>query len=375
MREQDPQDVAQARVRLRDLLLVSLTTSPDIARLQEWMHLLAVTGKTDVLADLATQEVFHEVGDPSELRSVLEIAATSPDLPAADRFAILDALTFWDLQYKAIGPDRDAVIAAVSARFSEMQELLALISPNNREKIVICLRRMVLVGMMGDAAALKATVQEGLEAADGDASIERVIHYTYASELYRLGMTDAAQEAAVALVDEYLFHLGLDFDDVFAANPADILALVADDADHSDDFKRLADCLFLYAMARAEGDITTVLARMHAMKFYVLGSAWRSATRVGQEVVDDLLAIGDIAGARSVMEDHLMRVIIAYPMPDLIVAVRSQRAVLFAWSGEIGEARAEMDRLDVYGVAPRQREELINQRALIEQIALLPDSD
>ena len=105
------------------------------------------------------------------------------------------------------------------------------------------------------------------------------------------------------------------------------------------------------------------------MKLYVASGSWDSAVKSGQDAADQMLGLGDITGARMILEDHVLPVVTSCGLASLLVPTRAQLAVLLAWDGEIAEARAELDRLSVFEVDEEQGLELSNQRALVEEIA------
>ncbi len=71
--------------RLFVVLMRSLGAERSIPRLNALLRLLPRIGRTDALVDLATDEMFHEQGDPRALKEELEKAARDPEASAADR--------------------------------------------------------------------------------------------------------------------------------------------------------------------------------------------------------------------------------------------------------------------------------------------------
>jgi hypothetical protein len=83
-------------VALRDILRASLDASSDLVRLNNWLRLLPLTGQLTTLVNIATHDMFHEIGDVSGLRATLEAASESGELSLEDHFWALDALAYWD---------------------------------------------------------------------------------------------------------------------------------------------------------------------------------------------------------------------------------------------------------------------------------------
>lgn len=353
--------VDHARETLRDLLFRSLQKTYDLSRFGLWIRLLAATYRTDTLIDLATQELFHEVGDPSELKAVLQAAADSADLAVEDRFWALDALVFWDYQ--------DGELAHAPERVERMERLIAAHGLGMREELALRMKQIMIAGKNQDHAGIEAAFTDASRRCRDDPMLLRILRYNRANALYHADAHAEAEDAAWDLVSDYYDHLGLDPDDVLGKNPQEILAVLPHTPTRDDDFKHLADCLDLYAMAREKHGLHSGLARVHAMKFYVMAAAWRSAVRTGQDLADEFIDHGDPEGARQIIEAHLLPILRQLPATDLLVAVRAQYAVILAWCGDIEAARAEMTALDAYDVPTKQRLEMQGQRALIERIA------
>ena len=53
----------ELKCQLRDILFSSLQRERDLTRLGAWLRLLGPTGRVDVLVDIASSEMFHELGE------------------------------------------------------------------------------------------------------------------------------------------------------------------------------------------------------------------------------------------------------------------------------------------------------------------------
>jgi hypothetical protein len=109
------------------------------------------------------------------------------------------------------------------------------------------------------------------------------------------------------------------------------------------------------------------------MKFYELAQAPQSVIRVGQDLVDDFCAHNDFEGARDVIEKTLLLTVQALNLVSWVVPVRSQYAVVLAYSGKFDAADNEMRRLAPYeaGLSPAGKGELQDQRRLIARLRRL----
>ncbi|MEQ8694888.1 MAG: SEC-C metal-binding domain-containing protein [Gammaproteobacteria bacterium] len=358
---------AAARARLCDTLLESLEKHRDLARFGLWLRLLATTGKIETLVDLATSEYFHEAGDPSDLKVVLEAAAVDENLSDVLRFWTLDALAFWDWQAG------DRTSGTYGARLDKMRVLANNSGFGNRERVGLAMKLMMSAAIDEKDSALAEAFAEAKGYAGGDAMLLRIVRYNYAFALFKMNHLEEVEKITFGLQRQYYGVLGLTPGEIVGKNPPEIIRLLRGGLKaHQDDLKHLADCLDLYARAcRAQGKASG-LAWLHAMKFYAMSGAYRSAVRAGQDAADDfILLMGDADAARDVLEQHVLPVINAFGLTDAVVEARSFYAVILAYVGDIEGARHEMQRLQPFasGLLPEHQEGLNSQIHLIEQIA------
>ena len=279
-----------------------------------------------------------------------------------DRFWAMDALAFWDLQkgdYKS-----------VAKRLPQMEDLLLKIENGKKEILALSMKKMLLSSKQGDLSTAKGIFSEAYKIFDEEL-YRRILRYNFAVILYDAGSFLEAAEEAYKLAMEYYETLGLDFEDVFATNPEEVLAKITDIGEQQDDLKHLADSLDLYAKASNAQGKNAGLARLHAHKFYVVANAVQSAVRVGQDVVDEHLGIlHDAEAARHFIEDALLPVIQTYKLFDYIVPVRAQYAVVLAYCGKIDKANAEMRSLAPFieALPDVRQKEFENQIELIKKI-------
>ncbi|MFD9721179.1 hypothetical protein [Streptomyces sp. NPDC059076] len=163
-------------------------------------------------------------------------------------------------------------------------------------------------------------------------------------------------------------HLGLEADDIVGASVEQVAARLSGADTDLDDCKRLADCLALRARSRRQLDQPFGLAALHALKFYQLAQAWRHFIITGQDVVDDFVELGDLRQATELLDGALLPAAQRQALADLLLAVRAQRAVVLAHTGDFATAHTEIDSLLRYQLPPRQTQEINNQKDLIEQL-------
>lgn len=110
------------------------------------------------------------------------------------------------------------------------------------------------------------------------------------------------------------------------------------------------------------------------MKFCAITGAIDSLIRVGQDLADEFVARHDFVGAREVLEQQLIPVVLGNQLLNRYLDVRAQYAVVLAYCGLHSEAQRKMERLQVYaaGLIPQARMILPNQRMLVAEIKANP---
>lgn len=195
------------------------------------------------------------------------------------------------------------------------------------------------------------------------------MRYDYAFCLYSSGKYSEAADESEILVNEYFGVLGLLPEDVFFKNPPEILEKIDKTQFYQDDLKHLADSLDLNAKCRNKQGLDSVLARIHAFKFYVMVSAWVSAVRLGQDFVDERISWSDAEGARTFLEDILIPGVKDLKLLEHFIPVRSQYAVVLAYCGEASKALAEIESLKKFSISNLEyKREFENQCLLVDRI-------
>ncbi|MEQ9813325.1 MAG: ATP-binding protein [Azospirillaceae bacterium] len=355
-----------AQEAIRDLLMVALPKEHDRQRVFLLLRMFVTLGNVKPLVEMATDELFHELGYIEEISAFLSQTAASEDMPAEDRFWALDGLVFAHF--------KDGDDADIRSKLGRMDDLVRENDLGLSERLAVSMKRMVFAARDGDVATVKNTMTELSRVLPKTPQHLRVAKYNYAHALFALGMMDECVSSTLDLIAEYYDLLGLRLADVMGNNPDKILPLLKGDNDQTDNLKHLADSLDLQSKAVRASGSNPGLAPIHAMKFYSMAHALDSFVRVGQELVDDFIARNDYVGARDVIERNLMPTIVGLKLAGRVIPVRSQYAVVLAYCGAFDEADAEMARLAPYegGLDGRGQWELRNQRALIAHLRANP---
>jgi hypothetical protein len=356
--ELGPEASASGRIVLREILGQGLAGSGDVERLRLWMRLAAETGDIDTLTDLALDEMIHQIGGPEIVRSTLESAVDSERLGPSKQFDALDALAFWDAQ-RGDGSKLVSYVARMVA-IADGEEL------EPRQLANLAGKQISIALAARDRQGLEAAYQRGLAAARGHVGCRRMLSHNRSRALLRMGRLAEAGAAAEALVTEYLDGFGLRLDDLPMTQQHTLLARIPDYPDRSADMQHLADALHVLALTKRPPARTMLM--IQALKFYSMAWMPYSVVRVGQDVADDFLSIGDPVGARIQMEEYVLPVIDDHRLADLMLDVRAQYAVVLAHAGEIGQARSLMRTLEAYDADPTMRAQLCTQREMIEAI-------
>ncbi|HWR45071.1 dsDNA nuclease domain-containing protein [Sporomusa sp.] len=354
--------VRKAQDVLKGLVFASLRRHLEMSKFSFYLRMLMATGDIKPLIQLATDELFHELGVNPEIMMFLAKAASSKEIGPKDRFWMLDALVFADMKQ---GNSQIAL-----ERLEEMRQLLKEHNLGVDERLALAMKRMNVLAREGRAKQIEAAMSDIFELLPESPVHQRIFRYNTAHALYDLGRYEAAIKETHSLIREYYDLLGITPEDIFGVNPDKIWPLLKKDKDITDTLKHLADCLDLNATAMNFVGRISPFGRLHAMKFYAMAGAPDSLIRVGQEVVDEFIRRNDFIGAREVLEKTLLPNVLQLKMSARIIPVRSQYAVVLAYCDDFDAADAEMARLKPYeaGLDELGKLELRNQRKAIEEM-------
>ena len=343
---------------LLGLLISSLQERQDIPRLTFLVKLLPRVGRTDVLVDLATTEMFYEQGNMAMMRDTLIAASEDPAYSPRDRFWALDALAYWE--------SRDGGTPS-PARVEQMAQLVASNAFEARERLNLIFKQLIVAGTAGNRRQIELLMAAGRKLAK-DPGEALILRYNRAVALYRVGAYEPVRNALEPIIAEYFQMLGFEERKLIGANGARLRELLADVPDR-EDIKRLADALNLWATAIVKLGHPPLLRRIQASKLYAVVGAGRSAALAAQDTADEMLEfIRDPAGARETMEQHVLPLIEHYHLVDLKLRARGQYAVILAYCGDFEGSIREVEALASYGGDDERMRELAGQVLLIEQI-------
>lgn len=362
-----PAEVAsRARVALKDLMVMAFERDRNTARLSLYTRLLLATGDVKTLVDLIGEEMFHEMGVAVEVWHGLEALVAKDESDPEQRYWALDGLVFSDMKLGHV--DR------LAPRLEAMEQLIDSGALGEDEVLSFLMKRMLHFSNQGDEEGVRRAIRE-LDSRLPDKPVHRrVFLYNAAAALFRLERYENAMRLVEQVIDETFAVLGIRPEQVLGATRAALWALINKPGlDHAD-IKRLADALELKALVAGKLHVLTPFARIHSMKFYAIAGAIDSLIRVGQDLADEFVARYDFVGAREVLEQHVMPVVVDNQLLNRHLDVRAQYAVILAYCGLYSEAEREMERLQAYkaGLTPEAHKALANQRQLIAEIKANP---
>jgi tetratricopeptide (TPR) repeat protein len=331
-------------------------------KLSLYLRMVAAVGDIKTLVQMATDELFHELGVQPEIMNFLDKAATSAATEPEDRFWALDGLVFADVKH--------GNYEKASERQEAMARLIADHGLGVDERLALSMKRMNLLAEKGDADGVLASISEISELLPETRKHQRIFRYNAAHALFSLQRYEAAIAETSELIQEYYDVLGIGPEDVLGRNPDKIRPHLKTTPDLPDHLKHLADCLDLHAHAMNAAGHVAPFARIHAMKFYEMANAADSLIRVGQDLVDEFVGRNDFVGAREIIETNLLPNVLRLKMLSRIIPVRSQYAVVLAFCGAFDAAEAEMERLAPYeaGLDEKGQWKLRNQRKAIAEL-------
>lgn len=353
--------VKARREALRAVVQKSLLEAWHPTKLSLFLRLSGDVGRLDILVEMATDELFHEMGVWPEIEAYLEHGAQDEAVPPDQRIKALDGLAFADLKS---GSDR-AVLW-----LDQMDALIAAHNLGAEERLRVNMKRMNFLAGKGDRCGALKLAEDLTPVVKGlPVGHRRVFWYNVACAELALGDADAAEKRVRPLIKDYYELIGLTPERVMGNNAPELACMLKKGTD-VDDIKHLADSLDVLAKALDAQGAFSPFVRIHALKFYDLARAPASLFRVGQDLVDQFISKRDFDGALNMMETIVLPQLRQWKLADYMITVRSQYAVVLAYCERYSAAEAEMERLEPYkaGLPPLAQAELENQRDLIAQL-------
>jgi hypothetical protein len=348
---------------LSELLRRSISPStPD--RFIAYCRIAPRVGEADVVIDMAGSipEHLYEHGSSDALRRILSETLHDSGLSAVDRFWAADTLMFWKLQS---GED----VEQIREDMKLLEQLLVPASTDPRARQTVAIKRLLIAGKSHDLNQVRTAYAKAHPDAFNDPHGWLILRYTYAVGLIYCEALESADLVTATVASGYLDLIRLRPDQLFATNAIDIRRALGEKATEIELIKHVADAVELRAQVVSLRGGVVALLKMWAFKLYALAGAPLSAVKAGKDVVDELISIGAVDLAKSFLERTLIPGIAEYRLPEEIIPLRAQYAVVLAYDGQVERARKEMNELRVFTPSsPLLAAEFENQRHLIEEI-------
>ena len=198
--------VTDTRETLVTLLSRSLPSMWTVGRFGLFARLLTRTGRVSELISLATYEQFHQVGDPRELKAVVESASQSPELSSEDRFWALDALVYWEYQ--------EGIFDRIGNLVTQMIQLANESNLDTGALVELSMKQMLVAGITENRKDIDSAYESGLQRIADAPGILKIFRYNYAVNLCHVEEYEEASTLVFDLLMEYFDDLDLDVDDV-----------------------------------------------------------------------------------------------------------------------------------------------------------------
>ncbi|WP_156337465.1 MULTISPECIES: hypothetical protein [Achromobacter] len=335
---------AEAERRAKEALLGFLEVSIAENRMEKerfhlFVRMLVDLRRVAVLADLATEESFHEVGSFPMVWGVLEDATRDDSVTAKTRFECLDALLYYRQKH---GPQE-----AVEPLLSEMEKLLASGLTNARARLVFLNKSLIHWAEQGNENRVNEVVHKARHMLPDDVRYHRVFAYHEALSLWKLKRFQRAQTILRALITEYLSELQLD-PETLLSGIRPYLERAGEEGNYAGNCRHLADCYDVLARALEGLRQPPGNCRPMAIRLFELSGSWDSAARVGIDLVWQHIDARESVRARRLLEDGLLDLVTRHGLTDRVVYVRILYAHALGKTGDVDRARRELRAINPY---------------------------
>lgn len=327
---EEPEAGRRARSRVLDLVETSLQEDHEKERFPLFVRLLIDLREVAKLADLGTEEAFHEGPEFPQMWPVLEEAANDLALTAEVRFECLDALLYYRQRH---GPEETIV-----PLLGQMEALIDGGMEDFRPRLVFLQKSLFYFAFQGNRARVEELIGKGQTLLPNNASYRRVFYYSAALALWKLRQLTRAERLLNDLVTEYLAALSIDIDELMS-NPGSYVARVRADDDYGTDCKHLADCFDLLARVLEQLQRAQPGQRKLAVRLFEITGSWDSAVRVGIDLVYQHLDRRELPQALKLVSESLPGLVQVYGLVRHTIPLRFLHAHILGRMGQVDAGR------------------------------------
>ena len=350
---EEPEAGRRARAFLLDLVETSLQEHHEKERFPLFVRLLIELREVAKLADLGTEEAFHEGPEFPQMWPVLEEAASDPALTAEVRFECLDALLYHRQRH---GPED-----AVAPLLSQMEALIDGGMESDRPGLVFLQKSLFYWAFQDNDGRVQELLDKARALLPDNAPYRRVFTYSAALALWKVSKPASAEKLLKNLVAEYLATLSINIDELML-NPGPYVARVRADDNYGTDCKHLADCFDLLARVLEQLHRAQTGPRKLAVRLFEITSSWDSAVRVGIDLVYQHLDRNELQPALKLVGEFLPRLVNLYGLTRHAIPLRYLHAHVLGRMGQISTARGILRAADPFFNSMRNDEQLEAKR-------------
>lgn len=203
---------------LRTVVEISLRESWHPAKLSLFLRLTGEVGRLDLLVEMGTDELFHEMGVWPEIEAFLIKGVQDAAVPPDQQLKALDALAFADIRAES---DRAA------SWLDQMDEMITTYDLGAEERLRAGMKRMNFLARKNDrSAAMRLIAELTSVVEDLPPGHQRVFRYNVACAELALGDPVAAFKRVQQVVQEYYELIGLTPAKVMGNNAPELARMI-----------------------------------------------------------------------------------------------------------------------------------------------------
>jgi len=336
---EEPEAGRRAKAFLLNLVETSLQEKHEKERFPLFIRLLIDLREVAKLADLGTEEAFHEGPEFPQMWPVLEEAASDPALTVEVRFECLDALLYYRQRH---GPDD-----TVAPLLRQMEALIDGGMAGDRPRLVFLQKSLFYWAFQGNGAQVEKLLGKAEALLPDNASYRRVFTHSAALALWKISRPARAERLLDHLVREYIATLSINIAELMS-NPGPYVARVRADDDYGTDCKHLADCFDLLARVLEQLQRAQTGPRKLAVRLYEITGSWDSAVRVGIDLVHQHLDRHELSQALTLVSESLPRLVRVYGLVRHTIPLRYLHAYVLGRMGDVITAREILRTADPF---------------------------
>lgn len=358
------EEKSRIKIALKEVLLASFEKELDFRNLYLYFKLLVELKEIDVLADLGTDEIFHELGFPTEMWELLKQVVNDESIEPKIRFDALDTLIFNEVQNSDDYQEAQIYLDLMKKLVNESN------LNDDHQKLKYLMKQMRVSAYLNNRSDFENACEESKLLVPDDFKYKQVYKYEIACCYFQFNDYEKVMREMHQYIRDYYDSFNITSNEIERLSLDAIRQKLTKNGAFPYDFKHIADALVLLAKTGNKLQIHNPKFRLHASVFYQSANALDSYVVTTQDLADDYLAINDLQKAKVVMETGLLPNLENGLFMDRYVAIKCQYAVILAWCGECYKAGDIFNALNFYrnDLSDLEKEEFDNQKQLFLNI-------